>query len=95
MKRVIDNMKITLILFTCASVANFYISHGFDVVSLQTGFDNDGVVAAFGDYNGDKLVDVFVINPPGACRTEMCGSCNYGSAFAIAFAIESYVGAGP
>jgi len=58
-------MKVPLIFFAYALVANFYISHGFDVVSLQTGFDNDGVVAAFGDYNADKLVDVFVISPSG------------------------------
>jgi len=53
------------ILFVCAFVANFYISHEFDVLTLQTGFDNRGVIAAFGDYNADKLVDVFVISPSG------------------------------
>jgi len=58
-------MKLVLFYSLCAFVAKFYISAGFDVVSLETGFDNDGVVAAFGDYNGDKLVDVFVINPSG------------------------------
>jgi len=58
-----------LVHFMYVFVANFYISYGFDVVSLQTGFDNHGVVAAFGDYNADKLVDVFVISPSGRQTT--------------------------
>jgi len=37
----------------------------FAVVAKESGFDNDGVVAAFGDYNADKLVDIFVINANG------------------------------
>jgi len=59
-------MKVSVVFLSFyAYITNFRISYGFDVVALQTGFDNHGVVAAFGDYNADKLVDVFVINPSG------------------------------
>jgi len=51
--------------FVCTFLAHFYVSHGFDIVAVHTGFDNHGVVAGFGDYNTDKLVDVFVISPSG------------------------------
>ena len=58
-------MKLFLFCFICAYVANFYVSYGFDVVSFKSGFDNYGIIAGFGDYNQDKLVDVFVISPSG------------------------------
>jgi len=64
-------MKLVLICFIYAFVANFNVSHGLDVVGLQIGFDNYGVVAAFGDYNADKLVDVFVISPSGMHRADI------------------------
>ena len=58
-------MILVSFLLTYAFVSNIKISQGLDVVALETGFDNRGVVAAFGDYNGDKLVDVFIISPLG------------------------------
>ena len=62
-------MKLVILFVIYALVANCNISYGFDVVALHTGFDKHGVVAAFGDYNCDKLVDVFVISPDGMHRT--------------------------
>ena len=61
-------MKLTILFVIYAFVAKCSVSHGFDVVALQNGFNNHGIVAAFGDYNGDKLVDVFVISPDGMLR---------------------------
>ena len=58
-----------LVYFVCTFLAHFYVLHGFDIVAVRTGFDNHGVVAAFGDYNADKLVDVFVISPSGRHTT--------------------------
>ena len=65
-------MKLLLLYFSYAFVANFKVIRGFDVVALQTGFDNHGVIAAFGDYNADKLVDVFVISPSGMRYDIIC-----------------------
>jgi len=61
------NMKMKIVLFFViyAFISNINLSDGLDPVALETGFDNHGVLAAFGDYNGDKLVDVFVISPLG------------------------------
>ena len=67
-------MKLLLLCFIHAFIANFNVSNGLDVVALQTGFDNYGVVAAFGDYNADKLVDVFVISPSGMHRADLTTS---------------------
>ena len=58
-------MKIVLFFVIYAFISNINLSDGLDPVALETGFDNHGVLAAFGDYNGDKLVDVFVISPLG------------------------------
>ena len=66
-------MELLLIYLIYTFIVNCNVAHGLDVVSLQTGFDNRGVVAAFGDYNADKLVDVFVISPSGKHTAHISG----------------------
>ena len=58
-------LKFVLLCFMCAFLSKINVSHGLDVIAANTDFDNHGVLAAFGDYNGDKMVDVFVINTLG------------------------------
>jgi len=58
-------MKIVSILSLFALISNIDSSHEFDVIALPVGLDSRGTAAAFGYYNDDKLVDVFVISPSG------------------------------
>ena len=59
------NMKFLIIFFVYTFVSNIIITHGLDVIDLATGFNKNGVVAAFGDINSDKLVDIYIISPLG------------------------------
>lgn len=58
-------MKFVILISIYAFATNINITQGLDVIDLVSSFNKSGVVAAFGDINSDKLVDIYIISPLG------------------------------